>query len=148
MSSKSIVTTDALTALRQEIRMRTRIVRTITSLQEEIAFDRICGAWLSTENNLSAVIRRIGTKSYRLIIFDNSLCYRRLVQDAVIAPDPRTLVFGNTDDPRDINIVEYNAADEVLTLGCYGRFVAEDSIRRHHDEGIPAEESPFTGEEA
>ena len=65
MSSKSIVTTDALTALRQEIRMRTRIVRTITSLQEEIAFDRICGAWLSTENNLSAVIRRIGTKSYR-----------------------------------------------------------------------------------
>ncbi|MCM1301514.1 MAG: hypothetical protein NC226_07320 [Bacteroides cellulosilyticus] len=148
MSTKNTLPADALAHMRQEIKQRTEIVRTVNALQEEIAFDRICGSWLSAENNLTAAIRRIGPKTYRLLVFDHSLCYRRLVQDAVIAPESRTLVFGNIDDPRDINIVEYNAADEVLTLGCYGRFVAEDSIPRYGYESMAAEESPFTEEEA
>ena len=95
MDSKSLVPADVLKMLRQEIRQRTLAVRVITSLEEEVAFDCICGAWLSAENNLSAAIRRIGTRTYRMLVFDHTLCYKRLVQDAVITPELRTLVFGN-----------------------------------------------------
>ena len=86
-STPNITPAEALTALRAEIRQRTQLVRLITSLQEEIAYDRICGSWLSTENNLSATIRRICTRTYRMLIFDNTLCYRRLVQDTVITAE-------------------------------------------------------------
>ena len=72
-STPNITSAEALTALRAEIRQRTRLVRLISSLQEEIAYDRICGSWLSTENNLSASIRRICTRTYRMLIFDNTL---------------------------------------------------------------------------
>ena len=88
-STPNITPAEALTALRAEIRQRTQLVRLITSLQEEIAYDRICGSWLSTENNLSASIRRICTRTYRMLIFDNTLCYRRLVQDTVITAERR-----------------------------------------------------------
>ena len=73
------------------------------------------------------------------------LCYKRLVQDAVITPELRTLVFGNADDPRDVNVVEYDAAHDVLTLGCYGRFVPEDTSRTREEphivEADPADET-------
>lgn len=36
----------------------------------------------------------------------------------------------------------YDAATETLTIGCYGRFVPEDSIRRRDDDEIIAAE-PF-----
>lgn len=102
-STPNITPAEALTALRAEIRQRTQLVRLITSLQEEIAYDRICGLWLSMENNLSASIRRICTRTYRMLIFDNTLCYRRLVQDTVITAERRTLLFGSRDDPRDMH---------------------------------------------
>ena len=145
MDSKSLVPADVLKMLRQEIRQRTLAVRVITSLEEEVAFDCICGAWLSAENNLSAAIRRIGTRTYRMLVFDHTLCYKRLVQDAVITPELRTLVFGNADDHRDVNVVEYDAAHDVLTLGCYGRFVPEDTSRTREEphvvEADPADET-------
>lgn len=50
-STPNITPAEALASLRAEIRQRTQLVRLITSLQEEIAYDRICGSWLSTENN-------------------------------------------------------------------------------------------------
>ncbi len=148
MSTKSTVPADALSALRQEIKVRTEIVRTVNALQEEIAFDRICGSWLSAENNLTAAIRRIGHMTYRLLVFDHSLCYKRLVQDAVISSERHMLSFGHTDNFRDVNFVDYDEAAEVLTLGCYGRFVAEDSIPRRGDEGMAIEDAPFTEEQA
>lgn len=40
-STPNITPAEALTALRAEIRQRTQLVRLITSLQEEIAYDRI-----------------------------------------------------------------------------------------------------------
>ena len=40
------------------------------------------------------------------------------------------------------NRVLYDAAAETLTIGCYGRFVPEDSIRRRDDDEIIAAE-PF-----
>ena len=42
----------------------------------------------------------------------------------------------------DGNRVIYDAAAETLTIGCYGRFVAEDSIRCRDDDEIVAAE-PF-----
>lgn len=102
-STPNITPAEALASLRAEIRQRTQLVRLITSLQEEIAYDRICGSWLSTENNLSASIRRICTRTYRMLIFDNTLCYRRLVQDTVITAERRTLLFGSRDNPRDMH---------------------------------------------
>ncbi len=146
MSTKNTVPADALSALRQEIKVRTEIVRTVNALQEEIAFDRICGSWLSAENNLTAAIRRIGRMTYRLLVFDHSLCYKRLVQDAVISSERHTLSFGRADDLRDVNFVDYDEAAEVLTLGCYGRFVAEDSIPRRGNERMAAEEYLFNEE--
>lgn len=80
-----------------------------------------------------------------MLVFDHTLCYKRLVQDAVITPELRTLVFGNADDPRDVNVVEYDAAHDVLTLGCYGRFVPEDTSRTREEphivEADPADET-------
>ena len=127
MSTPNITPAEALTALRAEIRQRTQLVRLITSLQEEIAYDRICGSWLSTENNLSASIRRICPRTYRMLIFDNTLCYRRLVQDTVITAERRSLLFGSRDDPRDMNPIELDSeSDTLLLLGllrtfCRGR---------------------------
>ena len=139
-STPNITPAEALTALRAEIRQRTRLVRLITSLQEEIAYDRICGSWLSTENNLSASIRRICTRTYRMLIFDNTLCYRRLVQDTVITAERRTLLFGSRDDPRDMHPIELDPESDTLLLGCYGRFVAEErACRRAEQESIPEE---------
>lgn len=146
MSTKNTVPADALAHLRREIKQRTEIVHTVNALQEEIAFDRICGSWLSVENNLTAAIRRIGRMTYRLLVFDHSLCYKRLVQDAVISSERHTLSFGRADDLCDVNFVDYDEATEVLTLGCYGRFVAEDSIPRRGDEGVAIEDAPFTEE--
>ena len=135
MSTPNITPAEALTALRAEIRQRTQLVRLITSLQEEIACDRICGSWLSTENNLSASIRRICTRTYRMLIFDNTLCYRRLVQDTVITAERRSLLFGSRDDPRDMNPIELDPESDTL-----GRFVAEErACRRAEQESISEE---------
>ena len=143
MSTKPVAA-DALAALRQQIKLRMQIMRTITALQQEVLYDRICGSWLSTQSNLTAVIRHIGQTTYRMLVFDNSLCYKRLVQDAVISPVQQSLRFANRDDPRDVNTVGYDPASEMLSLGCYGPFVAEDSIGRYQKEGIV--ESDFQSE--
>ena len=133
----TITPAEALGSLRAEIRQRTRLVRLIPALREEIAYDRICGSWLSTENNLSASIRRICTRTYRMLIFDNTLCYRRLVQDTVITAERRTLLFGSRDDPRDMHPIELDPESDTLLLGCYGRFVAEErACRRSEQESI------------
>ncbi len=62
---------------------------------------------------------------WRILVFDHALCYKRLVQDGIIALRRHRLWLGADDDNR----VIYDAATETLTIGCYGRFVPEDSIR-------------------
>ena len=37
----------------------------------------------------------------------------------------------------------YDATADTLTVGCYGRFVPEDSIRRQEDDAIGAEACDF-----
>ena len=95
----------AVAALQREIKTRTEVVRAIADLEEQLDADRICGSWLSTENRLSAVIRRLGSGMWRTVVYD--------------------------------------AASDTLTIGCYGRFVAEDTIAAPDDEAIPADEYPF-----
>lgn len=137
-STPNITPAEALASLRAEIRQRTQLVRLITSLQEEIAYDRICGSWLSTENNLSASIRRICTRTYRMLIFDNTLCYRRLVQDTVITAERRTLLFGSRDDPRDMNPIELD-----LRVAQPEREPGRTSFRREYPAVMqPAEAAP------
>ena len=123
MNSNQSTPASAVAALQQEIRTRTEVIRTLADLREQLDADRICGAWLSAENNL---------------VFDHALCYRRLVQDGIIALRRHRLWLGADDDNR----VIYDAATETLTIGCYGRFVPEDSIRRRDDDEIIAAE-PF-----
>ncbi|MFR5964544.1 MAG: hypothetical protein ACLUGS_00965 [Alistipes putredinis] len=125
MNSNQSTPASAVAALQQEIRTRTEVIRTLADLREQLDADRICGAWLSAENNLSASIRRIGEGTWRILVFDHALCYRRLVQDGIIALRRHRLWLGADDGNR----VIYDAAAETLTIGCYGRFVAEDSIR-------------------
>ena len=43
----------------------------------------------------------------------------------------------------DGNRVIYDSTAETLTIGCYGRFVSEDSIRRQEDDAIGAEACDF-----
>lgn len=121
-----------LAALQQEIQNRMNIVRTIADLEEQVDCDRICGSWLSAENNLSAVIRRIANGTWRVLIFDHALCYKRLVQDGMITLRRHRLYLG----PDDGNRVLFTPSDESLRIGCYGRFVPEDSIRSREDEGV------------
>ena len=106
MNSNQSTPAPAVATLQQEIKTRTEVIRTLADLREQLDADRICGAWLSTENNLSASVRRIGEGMWRI-----------RVNDA--------------------------AATETLTVGCYGRFVAEDSIRRQEDDAIGAEPCVF-----
>ena len=120
MNSNQSTPASAVAALQQEIRTRTEVIRTLADLREQLDADRICGAWLSAENNLSASIRRIGEGMWRILVFDHALCYKRLVQDGIIALRRHRLWLGADDDNR----VIYDAATETLTIGCYGRFVA------------------------
>ena len=58
---------------------------------------------------------------WRILVFDHALCYKRLVQDGIIALRRHRLWLGADDGNR----VIYDATAETLTIGCYGRFVAE-----------------------
>lgn len=106
MNSNQSTPASAVAALQQEIRTRTEVIRTLADLREQLDADRICGAWLSAENNLSASIRRIGEGTWRILVFDHALCYRRLVQDGIIALRRHRLWLGADDGNR----VIYDAA--------------------------------------
>ena len=138
MNSNQSTPASAVAALQQEIRTRTEVIRTLADLREQLDADRICGAWFSAENNLSASIRRIGEGTWRILVFDHALCYKRIVQDGIIALRHR--LWLGVDDG---NHVIYDAATEALTIGCYGRFVPEDSIRRQEDDAIVSESCDF-----
>lgn len=126
----------AIAALQLEIRGRTMVMRAIATLKEQAENDRICGSWLATTNNLSAVIRRMGEGAYRCLVFDNALCYKRLVQDMVIAVDHHTLVFGSCEEMDGYNLVSYNPREDALLLGCYGHFIPEDAVRQRSEEFV------------
>ena len=83
-----------VTALRDDIRRRQQVVQHIASLEEQLDSDRICGAWLAAQGTLTASLRRIGTATYRMLVYDHTLCYRRLVQDAVVTLRRHRLLFG------------------------------------------------------
>lgn len=138
MNSNQSTPASAVAALQQEIRTRTEVIRTLADLREQLDADRICGAWLSAENNLSASIRRIGEGTWRILVLDHTLCYKRLVQDGIVSLRRHRLWLGADEGNR----VLYDATAETLTIGCYGRFVPEDSIRRRDDDEIIAAE-PF-----
>ncbi len=133
---------NVVAALNREIKTRTEIVRTIADMEEQLDADRICGSWLSTENQLSAVIRRLGPGTWRAVIFDHSLCYKRIAQEALVSLRRHRLYLG----PDDGNRVVYDAASDTLTVGCYGRFAPEDTVVRPEADGIPSEEYPFNEE--
>ena len=63
---------------------------------------------------------------------------KRLIQDGIISLHRHRLWLGADEGNR----VIYDATAETLTIGCYGRFVPEDSIRRRDDDEIIAAE-PF-----
>ena len=89
-----------VTALRDDIRRRQQVVQHIASLEEQLDSDRICGAWLAAQGTLTASLRRIGTATYRMLVYDHTLCYRRLVQDAVVTLRRHRLLFGEEEDLR------------------------------------------------
>ena len=74
MNSNQSTPASAVAALQQEIRTRTEVIRTLADLREQLDADRICGSWLSAENNLSASIRRIGEGTWRILVLDHTLC--------------------------------------------------------------------------
>lgn len=129
----------ALAAFRRENRMHMLVSRAVALLEREIDDNAICGSWLSTQDNLSAIIRRIGTNRYRAMIFDNSLCYKRLVQETTITRQQQELYFGEELSLEGQNFVVYDRHEEELLLGCYGRFIPEDVVRRQ--EAILPQES-------
>ena len=98
-----------VTALRDDIRRRQQVVQHIASLEEQLDSDRICGAWLAAQGTLTASLRRIGTATYRMLVYDHTLCYRRLVQDAVVTLRRHRLLFGEEEDCG-ANRVEYDPA--------------------------------------
>ena len=84
MNSNQSTPASAVAAFQQEIKTRTEVIRTLADLREQLDADRICGSWLSAENNLSASIRRIGEGTWRILVLDHTLCYKRIVQDGII----------------------------------------------------------------
>lgn len=122
-----------VTALRDDIRRRQQVVQHIASLEEQLDSDRICGAWLAAQGTLTASLRRIGTATYRMLVYDHTLCYRRLVQDAVVTLRRHRLLFGEEEDCG-ANRVEYDSATDRLTLGCYGLFLPDDATHPAAEE--------------
>ena len=122
-----------VTALRDDIRRRQQVVQHIASLEEQLDSDRICGAWLAAQGTLTASLRRIGTATYRMLVYDHTLCYRRLVQDAVVTLRRHRLLFGEEEDCG-ANRVEYDPAADRLTLGCYGLFLPDDATHPAAEE--------------
>ena len=122
-----------VTALRDDIRRRQQVVQHIASLEEQLDSDRICGAWLAAQGTLTASLRRIGTATYRMLVYDHTLCYRRLVQDAVVTLRRHRLLFGEAEDCG-ANRVEYDPAADRLTLGCYGLFLPDDATHPAAEE--------------
>lgn len=67
-----------VTALRDDIRRRQQVVQHIASLEEQLDSDRICGAWLAAQGTLTASLRRIGTATYRMLVYGTLMRHRRL----------------------------------------------------------------------
>ena len=111
MNNNQSTPASAVAALQQEIRTRTEVIRTLADFREQLDADRICGSWLSTENNLSASVRRIGEGTWRILVFDHALCYKRIVQDGIIALRRHRLWLGADDGNR----VIYDAAADYLS---------------------------------
>ena len=109
MNSNQSTPVSAVAALQQEIRTRTEVIRILADLREQLDADR------------------------------HALCYKRLVQDGIIALRRHRLWLGADDGNR----VIYDASTETLTIGCYGCFVPEDCIRRQEDDAISAEACDF-----
>ena len=133
MNSNQSTPASAVAALQQEIRTRTEVIRTLADLREQLDADRICGAWLAAQGTLTASLRRIGTATYRMLVYDHTLCYRRLVQDAVVTLRRHRLLFGEEEDCG-ANRVEYDPAADRLTLGCYGLFLPDDATHPAAEE--------------
>jgi len=83
--------------------------------------------------SLGGALRRIGTATYRMLVYDHTLCYRRLVQDAVVTLRRHRLLFGEEEDCG-ANRVEYDPAVDRLTLGCYGLFLPDDATHPAAEE--------------
>ena len=138
MNSNQSTPASAVAAFQQEIKTRTEVIRTLADLREQLDADRICGSWLSTEGQLSVIVRRIGPGMWRVVIFDHTLCYKRVVQEGLVTLRRHRLRLGADDNNRII----YDATSDTLTIGCYGRFAPEDTVAVRNDDAIPAEEYP------
>lgn len=133
MNENKTTTGSVVAALNREIKARMEIVRTLSDLEEQLDADRICGSWLSTENQLSVVIRRLGPGTWRAVIFDHTLCYKRVIQESIVSRRRHRLWLGPADDNR----IAYDTASDTLTIGCYGHFIAEESIHGREEDYPP-----------
>lgn len=138
MNNNKTYSGSAAAALNREIKARTEIVRALADMEEQLDADRICGSWLSTEGQLSVIVRCIGPGMWRVVIFDHTLCYKRVVQEGLVTLRRHRLWLGADDNNRII----YDATSDTLTIGCYGRFAPEDTVAVRNDDAIPAEEYP------
>lgn len=139
MNDNKTYSGSAAAALNREIKARTEIVRVLADMEEQLDADRICGSWLATEGQLSVIVRRLGPGTWRAVVFDHTLCYKRVVQEAVITLRRHRLWLGSDDGNR----VIYDAVSDTLTIGCYGRFAPEDTVAVRNDDAISADEYPF-----
>lgn len=139
MNNNKTYSGSAAAALNREIKARTEIVRALADMEEQLDADRICGSWLATEGQLSVIVRRLGPGTWRAVVFDHTLCYKRVVQEAVITLRRHRLWLGADDGNR----VIYDAVSDTLTIGCYGRFAPEDTVAVRNDDAISADEYPF-----
>ena len=65
MNSNQSTPAPAVATLQQEIKTRTEVIRTLADLREQLDADRICGAWLSAENNLYGYVDASGQWAIR-----------------------------------------------------------------------------------
>mgnify|MGYP000011269318 FL=1 len=114
--------------MKKEHATRGRFLLSLDNLFQQVQHSNICGSWFARESRLSAAIRRIGPNSFHAVIYDNTLCYKRVVQDVVISARLQQLTFFTTEHPDDLHRVKYDANTETLYLGCYGAFTPEDVI--------------------
>ena len=100
--------------MKKEHATRGRFLLSLDNLFQQVQHSNICGSWFARESRLSAAIRRIGPNSFHAVIYDNTLCYKRVVQDVVISARLQQLTFFTTENPDDLHRVKYDANTETL----------------------------------
>lgn len=99
-----------------------RLLSAMEQLLAEVSQSIFCGSWIATEGATSLLVRR-EEKGYRLLLCDNTHCYKTIVADLRAEGRGRRLLLEDGDEAT-------LTSEGLLHCGRYGTFRTEESLLR------------------